>query len=119
MRTDLFDFELPERLIALHPAEPRDSARMLVVDADGGLADRAVRVCDRLRPILPLLLAVSANSPYVDGHFANLHTTRTQTFTKSFPRCGIPDAYGSWAAFRTTPSPPGSRPPTSSRIVTA
>lgn len=63
-------------------------------------ADRAVRVCDRLRPILPLLLAVSANSPYVDSHFANLHTTRTQTFTKSFPRCGIPDAYGSWAAFR-------------------
>ncbi|MGK2936895.1 MAG: carboxylate-amine ligase [Solirubrobacteraceae bacterium] len=63
-------------------------------------ADRAVRVCDRLRPILPLLLAVSANSPYVDGHFANLHTTRTQTFTKSFPRCGIPDAYGSWEAFR-------------------
>lgn len=63
-------------------------------------ADRAVRVCDRLRPILPLLLAVSANSPYVDGHFSNLHTTRTQTFTKSFPRCGVPDAYGSWEAFR-------------------
>ena len=42
MRTDLFDFELPERLIALHPAEPRDSARMLVVDADGRLGDRAV-----------------------------------------------------------------------------
>ena len=31
-------------------------------------ADRAVRVCDRLRPVLPLLLAISANSPYVDGH---------------------------------------------------
>lgn len=63
-------------------------------------ADRAVRVCDRLRPVLPLLLAVSANSPYVDGHFTNLHTARTQTFTKSFPRCGIPDAYGSWQAYR-------------------
>ncbi len=33
MRTDLFDFELPEHLIALEPASPRDSARMLVVEA--------------------------------------------------------------------------------------
>jgi carboxylate-amine ligase len=62
-------------------------------------ADRAVRVCDRLRPILPLLLAISANSPYVDGIDSGLHTARTQTFTKSFPRCGIPDAFGSWAAW--------------------
>ncbi len=31
MRTELFDFELPEDLIALRPAEPRDAARMLVV----------------------------------------------------------------------------------------
>ena len=31
MRTDLFDFELPETLIALRPVAPRDSARMLVV----------------------------------------------------------------------------------------
>ncbi len=31
MRTDLFDFQLPEHLIALRPVEPRDSARMLVV----------------------------------------------------------------------------------------
>ena len=59
-------------------------------------ADRAVRVCDRLRPVLPLLLAVSANSPYVDGRDSGLHSARTQIFTKSFPRCGIPDAFGSW-----------------------
>jgi glutamate---cysteine ligase / carboxylate-amine ligase len=62
-------------------------------------ADRAVRVCDRLRPILPLLLAVSANSPYVDGGYSGLHSARTQIFTKSFPRCGIPDAFGSWRAW--------------------
>ena len=62
-------------------------------------ADRAVRVCDRLRPVLPLLLAVSANSPYIDGRDSGLHSGRTQTFTKSFPRCGIPDAFGSWAAW--------------------
>jgi glutamate---cysteine ligase / carboxylate-amine ligase len=62
-------------------------------------ADRAVRVCDRLRPVLPLLLALSANSPYVDGRDSGLHSGRTQTFTKSFPRCGVPDAFGSWQAW--------------------
>jgi glutamate---cysteine ligase / carboxylate-amine ligase len=62
-------------------------------------ADRAVLVCDRLRPVLPLLLAVSANSPYVDGRDSGLHSARTQIFTKSFPRCGIPDAFGSWDAW--------------------
>ncbi|MEA2381201.1 MAG: glutamate---cysteine ligase / carboxylate-amine ligase [Solirubrobacteraceae bacterium] len=63
-------------------------------------ADRAVRVCDRLRPVLPLLLAISANSPYVDGLDSGLHSARSQIFTKSFPRCGIPDSFGSWAAYR-------------------
>jgi glutamate---cysteine ligase / carboxylate-amine ligase len=62
--------------------------------------DRAIRVCDRLRPVLPLLLAISANSPFVDGRDSGLHSARTQTFTKSFPRCGIPDAFGGWAAYR-------------------
>jgi carboxylate-amine ligase len=62
-------------------------------------ADRAVRVCDRLRPVLPLLLAISANSPYVDGRDSGLHSARTQIFTKSFPRCGVPDAFGGWAAW--------------------
>jgi carboxylate-amine ligase len=62
-------------------------------------ADRAIRVCDRLRPVLPTLLAVSANSPYLDARDAGLHSARTQSFTKSFPRCGIPDAYGSWSAY--------------------
>jgi carboxylate-amine ligase len=62
--------------------------------------DRAVRVCDRLRPVLPLLLAISANSPYLDGRDSGLQSARTQSFTKSFPRCGIPDAFGGWAAYR-------------------
>jgi S-adenosylmethionine:tRNA ribosyltransferase-isomerase len=41
MRVDLFDFDLPPEAIALRPAAPRDSARMLVV-ADAGLADHVV-----------------------------------------------------------------------------
>ncbi len=62
--------------------------------------DRAVRVCDRLRGVLPLLLAISANSPYLDGRDSGLHSARTQSFTKSFPRCGVPDAFGGWQAYR-------------------
>lgn len=42
MQTDLFDFELPAERIALRPAHPRDSARMLVVEAGGRLHDRVV-----------------------------------------------------------------------------
>jgi S-adenosylmethionine:tRNA ribosyltransferase-isomerase len=42
MRTDLFDFELPAGSIALRPASPRDSARMLIVQPDGVLLDRVV-----------------------------------------------------------------------------
>jgi carboxylate-amine ligase len=63
-------------------------------------ADRAVRVCDRLRPVLPLLLAVSASSPFLDGRDTRLHSARSQTFTKSFPRCGVPDAFDHWPRYR-------------------
>ncbi|WP_093453342.1 tRNA preQ1(34) S-adenosylmethionine ribosyltransferase-isomerase QueA [Sphingomonas sp. YR710] len=42
MRVDLFDFTLPPENIALRPAAPRDSARLLRVDA-AGLADHVVR----------------------------------------------------------------------------
>src|SRR5258705_2738570 len=45
MRTDLFDFDLPPDRIALRPASPRDSARLLVVRPahDASLEDRIVR----------------------------------------------------------------------------
>jgi carboxylate-amine ligase len=62
-------------------------------------ADRAIAVCDRMRAILPELLAISANSPFLDGRESGLHSARSQIFTKSFPRCGIPDAFGDWAAY--------------------
>ena len=43
MRTDLFDFELPDDRIALTPAVPRETARMLVVKPGAALADHHVR----------------------------------------------------------------------------
>jgi carboxylate-amine ligase len=45
------------------------------------------------------LLALSANSPFLDGRDSGLHSARTQIFTKSFPRCGIPEAFGDWATY--------------------
>jgi carboxylate-amine ligase len=77
----------------------RNNAFSLHVHVGVRGADRAVLVCDRLRPVLPLLLAISANSPFLDGRDSGLHSARTQIFTKSFPRCGVPESYGSWEAF--------------------
>ncbi len=52
MRTDLFDFHLPEALIALRPAVPRDAARLLVVDPQASPAFIDKQIID-----LPGLLA--------------------------------------------------------------
>lgn len=71
MRTDDFDFELPDALIAQRPARPRDSARLLVVRES--LQDRSVRDLPALLSpgdllvfndtrVLPARLVVSALS---------------------------------------------------------
>jgi glutamate---cysteine ligase / carboxylate-amine ligase len=62
-------------------------------------ADRAVAVCDSLRNALPALLAISANSPFLDGRDTGLASVRTQIFTRTFPRCGIHDPFGDWASY--------------------
>lgn len=50
MRVDLFDFELPQERIAIVPASPRDSARMLHVKTDG-IADQTIRdLTEIIRP---------------------------------------------------------------------
>jgi len=62
-------------------------------------ADRAIAVHDALRNFLPEILALSASSPFVEGVNSGLHSARTEVFTRMFPRCGIPDPYGSWQAW--------------------
>jgi carboxylate-amine ligase len=62
-------------------------------------AERVIAVCDRLRSVLPALLAISANSPFLDGRDSGLASARTQIFTRSFPRCGIPEPFGSFQAY--------------------
>jgi carboxylate-amine ligase len=59
-------------------------------------ADRAIAVCDWMRELLPLLLAASANSPFLDRRDTGLHTVRTEIFTRTFPRCGVPSPFRSW-----------------------
>src|SRR3954447_17803097 len=62
-------------------------------------ADRAVAVCDHLRGVLPELLALSANSPFLDGQETGLHSVRTEIFTRTFPRCGVHEPFGDWATY--------------------
>ena len=62
-------------------------------------ADRAIAVHDGLRAFLPHLLALSASSPLVEGVNSGLHSARTEIFTRMFPRCGVPDAYRTWAEY--------------------
>jgi glutamate---cysteine ligase / carboxylate-amine ligase len=62
-------------------------------------ADRAIAVCDWLRELLPTLLAVSANSPFLDRRDSGLHTVRTEIFTRTFPRCGVPSPFVDWASY--------------------
>ncbi|HWE81594.1 MAG TPA: YbdK family carboxylate-amine ligase [Gaiellaceae bacterium] len=61
--------------------------------------DRAIAVCNTLRNFLPELLALSASSPFVERVDSGLHSARTQIFTRTFPRCGIPDTYPGWKGF--------------------
>ena len=42
MKVDLFDFDLPENLVATEPASPREAARLLVRAVDGRLTDRRI-----------------------------------------------------------------------------
>jgi glutamate---cysteine ligase / carboxylate-amine ligase len=62
-------------------------------------ADRAVAVCDHLRAVLPPLLALSANSPFLDGHDTGLASVRTEIFTRTFPRCGVHEPFGDWRTY--------------------
>ena len=62
-------------------------------------ADRAIAVADGLREWLPHLLALSCSSPFVESVNTGLHSARTEIFTRLFPRCGIPDAFGDWATY--------------------
>jgi len=62
-------------------------------------ADRAMAVSNAMRTYLPELLALSCSSPWLEGRITHLRSTRTQIFTRMFPRCGIPDVFVDWADY--------------------
>ena len=62
-------------------------------------ADRAIAVCDRLRELLPPLLALSANSPFLDRRDTGLASVRSEIFTRTFPRCGVPSPFIDWDTY--------------------
>jgi carboxylate-amine ligase len=54
--------------------------------------DKAIHVANGMRVHVPILLALSANSPFWRGAYSGLHSTRTPIF-RAFPRVGIPPRY--------------------------
>ena len=61
-------------------------------------ADTAVRALDRLRAVLPLLLALSANSPFWRGRDSGFASMRTPLFG-AFPRTGLPRRFSTYSAY--------------------
>ncbi len=57
--------------------------------------DKAIHVANGMRVHLPVLLGLSANSPFWRADATGLASTRTPIF-RAFPRVGIPPAYKDW-----------------------
>jgi carboxylate-amine ligase len=57
--------------------------------------DKAIHVANGMRVHMPMLLALSANSPFWRGDYTGLASTRTPIF-RAFPRVGIPPRYDDW-----------------------
>ena len=66
------------------------------VGVDG--PDKAIHVADGMRVHVPVLLALSCNSPFWRADVTGLHSTRTPIF-RAFPRVGVPPAYGTWRSY--------------------
>ena len=58
----------------------------------------AIRALDAMRVHLPLLLALSANSPFLRGSDSGLASARTPVF-QEFPRAGLPRAFGDYRSY--------------------
>ena len=81
----------------------QDVARRLVtfglhvhIGVDSG--DKAVMVCDRMLRHLPLLLALSANSPFWNGRCTGLHSNRSMVM-QDLPTAGLPHQMRNWSEY--------------------
>ena len=101
-----------DTVLSSHPryrADRRFDARARAPRADAGHArprrrrqpEDAIRLLNRLRAQLPLLLALSANSPFWRGRPTGFASTRTTLFD-AFPRSGLPRRFGGYADWVAT-----------------
>ena len=101
MRVDQFDFELPNERVALHPAVPRDSARMLVVDpsavADGQLLQDKI-VTDLLDFLGPNDILIANNTKVLPAELVGTRT-RGEAVAKVTVNLHKRDATDLWRAF--------------------
>jgi carboxylate-amine ligase len=81
----------------------QDVARRLVtfglhvhIGVDSG--DKAVMICDRMLRHLPLLLALSANSPFWNGRRTGLHSNRSMVM-QDLPTAGLPHQMRNWSEY--------------------
>lgn len=100
MRVDLFDFVLPDELIALRPAEPRESAKLLVVKPEANPVYQDLAVGDLVNLLRPgdalvvndtkVLPARLTGVRLRDGHFAkidvNLHKRAGAALWQAFAK---------------------------------
>jgi carboxylate-amine ligase len=87
--------ELHASLRGLARREPTFALHVHVAVPDPTLAIRAL---DAMRVHLPLLLALSANSPFLRGRDSGLASARTPVF-QEFPRAGLPRAFGDYRSY--------------------
>jgi carboxylate-amine ligase len=87
--------ELHASLRGLARREPTFALHVHVAVPDPTLAIRAL---DAMRVHLPLLLALSANSPFLRGRDSGLASARTPVF-QEFPRAGLPRAFGDYRGY--------------------
>jgi glutamate---cysteine ligase / carboxylate-amine ligase len=81
----------------------QDMARQLItfglhvhVGVDSG--DKAVMICERIMPYLPVLLAISANSPFWDNRVTGLQSSRSKVM-EGLPTAGLPTALRNWSEY--------------------
>lgn len=61
--------------------------------------EKVIYLFDRIREYVPHFLAVSANSPFWQGEFTDTRSARALIFSRSLPHAGMPEPFGSWAAY--------------------
>ena len=81
----------------------QDTARQLVtfglhVHVGVNSGDKAIMICDRILRYLPVLLALSCNSPFWEGRVTGLHSWRSKVM-EGLPTAGLPPLMRNWSEY--------------------